>query len=158
MVDSPYKLRIVAWSITIVAVFLAFMAWGQSLSWHIFGTSTYVLFPIFGLMAFSVLWSQYMAIALRQWSKQAADSLTHYFNITGWLVLVFILLHPGLLVWQLWRDGAGLPPQSDLGYVAPSLKFFVILGMINLTVLLLFELRRFLAHDRGGTILVMSLI
>ncbi|HSW85583.1 MAG TPA: hypothetical protein VLF79_03180 [Candidatus Saccharimonadales bacterium] len=136
---------ICAWSVTSLAVFLAIIVWGQSLNWHLSGISNYLLFPIFGLIAFSILWSQYMSLAARQYFKIDSSVLKIYFNVTGWLVLFSILLHPGLLVWQQWRNGDGLPPGSELHYVTPGLEFVVILGMINLTILLLFEFRRWLS-------------
>lgn len=132
--------------VSATSVLLAILAWGQGLLWHILDTSTYLLFPIFGLIAFSLLWSQYVAIALRRLVGVEDKKLSNYFTITGWLVLLTILLHPGLLIWQLWRDGAGLPPGSELSYVMPSLKAFIILGVINLAILLLFELRRIFAQ------------
>lgn len=143
MLNNRTRAQIVAWLITSVSILLAIIVWGRSLSWHIFGTSTYLLFPIFGLIAFSLLWSQYIILAIRQFFKWDNSTLTNYFRISGWLVLLAILLHPGLLIWQLWRDGAGPPPDSVYHYVLPSLRFAVILGMISLTILLLFELRRF---------------
>jgi hypothetical protein len=142
MVSKQTRIQIAAWCITLISIVLAVIVWGQSLRWHVFGTSTYLLFPIFGLIAFSLLWSQYVSTALRQCFKADSSALANYFTITGWLVLAAILLHPGLLIWQLWRDGAGLPPNSELHYVLPGLRGFVILGMINLTIFLLFELRR----------------
>lgn len=147
MRSRPRQIQISAWGLTVISIGLAIIVWGQSLQWHIVSTSTYLLFPIFGLIAFSLLWSQYITIALRQYFKVPGSALGGYFNITGWLVLAAILLHPGLLIWQLWRDGAGLPPGSELRYVMPSLKGAVVLGMINLVILLLFELRRVFAKQ-----------
>ena len=136
------NLHIIAWFITIISVSLAVIVWGQSLHWHIIGITTYLLFPIFGLVAFSIMWSQYISIAFKQYLKIKGPALKNYFRVTSYLVLVAILIHPSLLIWQLWRDGAGLPPSSYVHYVLPNLKLFVILGSINLTIFLLFELRR----------------
>jgi hypothetical protein len=139
------KVQIAAWSISFASVTLAIIVWGQHLRWHIIGSSTYLLFPIFGLVAFSLLWSQYISSATRQYFKLDRAALASYFKVNGYLVLAAILLHPGLLIWQLWRDGGGFPPGSYLHYVLPGLKFAVILGTINLTILLLFETRRVFA-------------
>src|SRR5205823_845458 len=107
MTSSAKNLQVAAWSISSVAVVLAIAAWGQYVHWHIFGTSTYLLFPVFGLIAFSILWSQYITLALRRYYELGKVSLTTYFRVTGYIVLLAILLHPGLLIWQLWRDGLG---------------------------------------------------
>jgi len=145
MMKTTAKLQLFAWSLTLLTAFLAVLAWGQGNSWHILPISTLGLFPLFGLVAFSIMWSQYIASAVRQLFKVDGSALKQYYNLTGYLVLLAILLHPGLLAWQLWRNGGGLPPGSELSYVLPSLKAFIILGMINLTILLLFELRRVFA-------------
>jgi hypothetical protein len=145
MRNRQFAAKITVWAITFTTVLLAIVVWGNNLQWHIFSESTYTLFPVFGLVAFSILWSQYLSLAIKQYLKLDKTVLASYFNVTGWLVLLAILLHPGLLIWQLWRSGRGVPPNSELHYVIPGLKWAVILGMINLTILLLFELRRIFA-------------
>jgi hypothetical protein len=142
---SGRQLNVLAAVLSGLVVALAIIAWGQSYRWHVLGTSAYILFPIFGLVAFSLMWAQYLVSALRRYLKVDGQLLENYFAASSFVVLVAILLHPGLLIWQLWRDGQGLPPNSELHYVLPSLQWVVILGMINLTILLLYELRRLFA-------------
>ena len=140
-------LPLIAWVLTLIVFILAFIAWGQGFAWQWQTLGTLQLFPLFGLTAFSLMWSQYVISATRQYLKVDSNKLKTFYNVTGYLVLVAILLHPGLLSWQLWRNGDGLPPGSELHYVMPSLKAFVILGIINLTILLAFELRRVFANQ-----------
>jgi hypothetical protein len=68
--------------------------------------------------------------------------LADYFRITGWLVLGLICLHPGLLIYQRFRDGHGLPPGSYESYVAPGLGWVTLLGTASLLVFLAFEFHR----------------
>lgn len=145
----PYWLvYVLIYGLSIITIILAILAWGSFLQWHIAGVSNYGLFPIFGLIAFSLLWSQYITLALRDLLHIDNKLLKPYFMITGYLILVAILLHPGILIWQLWRDGHGLPMRSYFNYVNHSLRWFTILGTINLTILLFFEARRWLAKKR----------
>ncbi len=133
----------IAWAVTATTVLAAFAAWGQSLRWDIIGVSTYQLFPIFGLFAFSLLWSQYMMLALQKYWQTPREKLRSYFRQCGWLVLAALLLHPSLLIWQLWRDGFGLPPGSYLQhFVAPDLAWVALLGMVSLGVFLVYEFWR----------------
>jgi hypothetical protein len=134
------QLQVIAWGISSTAVVLAFIAWGQGNAWHI--DSTYQLFPLFGLLAFSLMWSHYVMAALRMHFKLEKAVLKSYFEATSLAVLAAILLHPGLLTYQLWRDGLGLPPGSELNYVAPSLGIYVVIAMISLLVFLAYEFRR----------------
>lgn len=147
--DKTKTLKIFAWALSGFVAVLAFMAWGQGIRWQFSNLSTYRIFPLLGLLAFSLMWVHYVMSALRQYLKIDKQVLHTYFEVTSILVLAAILLHPGLLWWQLWRDGFGLPPGSYLqNYVAPTLKWAALLGTTSLFVFLAYELRR-VFHDRS---------
>ncbi len=126
-----------------LVIIIAITVWGQGLRWQFDHLSIYQFFPVLGLIAFSTMWSHYIASVVRQLLGIERRVLHTYFEATSLIVLAAILLHPGLLWYQLWRDGFGLPPGSYLNhYVAPSLKWAAILGTISLFVFLAYELRR----------------
>jgi hypothetical protein len=129
-------------ALTLFTCALALMAWGQDNQWQLIGISTYQLFPIFGLLAFSIMWSQYVMEGVKNYLNEP-HATDRYFNVTGWLVLFCILLHPGLLIAQRYHDGYGLPPGSYESYVAPMQRWIVILGSVSLLMFLAFELKRF---------------
>lgn len=131
-----------AWALSALVVLLAFIAWGGGIKWDLGGLSTYELFPLFGLTAFSLMWSMYVVGFARRTLNPAGAKLKGYYQALGWAVLVLIVLHPALLIYQLWRDGFGLPPGSYSNYVSESLKWVVILGMVSLLIFLAYELRR----------------
>jgi hypothetical protein len=136
--------RIFAWTLVGVVCALAIIDWGDFYQWHVFPFSAYLFFPLLGLLAFSIMWSHYMMVALRMaWSLQK-PVLASYFRWTGYAVLALICLHPGLLIYQRFRDGYGLPPHSYESYVAPGLGWVTILGTASLLIFLAFELHRFL--------------
>lgn len=134
-------LEIGAWLLAGISLLLAFIAWGQRYDWRV--TSTYQLFPLFGLLAFSLMWAHYVVSAIKQRYGWSTPRLRRFFEYTSLVVLIAILLHPGLLVYQLFLDGAGLPPGSYYEYVGPVMKLSVILGQVALIIFLAFELRRF---------------
>jgi hypothetical protein len=136
------QLKITAWSLTALVVLLAILAWGDGYNWPFSNIDTYKLFPLFGLLAFSLMWTHYAISFLRRTAGLERRDLGPYLEVTSIAVLVALLLHPGLLTWQLWRDGLGLPPGSEFLYVGKALKGAVILGMISLFVFLAYELRR----------------
>lgn len=141
--SKTLKLNLVCWTIGLVATVLAIIAWGQGRSWVFDGPVAYLLFPLCGLLAFSLMWSHYVAGSLRRLTKAEKANIQKYLTLTGYAVLVLICLHPGLLIWQLWRDGFGLPPESYLQhYVAPSLKWVAMLGTISFLIFIAYELRR----------------
>jgi hypothetical protein len=145
MNQKPMAFVFVVWLITLITIILAAVAWGENLSWHFSGITIYKIFPIFGLIAFSLLWSQYIARALRQFFKIRPKALKTYLSVSGYFVLLAILLHPGLFIYKLWSDGFGFPTGSYTYYVAPTLKWVVLLGSFNLLILLIFELNRIFA-------------
>lgn len=136
------RLQLAAYSLTSLTLLLAIIVWGQSNGWNLTHLSSYQVFPVLGLLAFSIMWSQYMMEALRNFRPQLAD-IANYFKRTSWVVLVLILLHPGLLIFQRFRDGYGLPPGSYTSYVAPMQKWIVLLGSVSLLIFIAFEFKKF---------------
>ncbi|HSW37784.1 MAG TPA: hypothetical protein VLG37_05475 [Candidatus Saccharimonadales bacterium] len=137
---SARYLQITAWSLSFIVCLLAVLAWGQSYLWHI--SSSYQWFPLLGLLAFSLMWTHYISSVLRQRLGLERVVLAKYFEWTSWAVLVALFLHPGILIWQRFRDGYGLPPHSYESYVAPSMAWITLLGSVNLFIFLAYELRR----------------
>lgn len=133
--------NIFAWLLSLTVVVLAFIAWGQGFSWQFDRLSIYSVFPIFGLTAFSLIWSMYVVAFFKRHFK-AEGSLELYYKLIPVVIFAAILIHPGLLWWQLWRDGFGLPPESYLQhYIAPSLKWAVMIGTTAWFVFVIYEFR-----------------
>lgn len=142
MKNKSAFLPLSGWVLSGVTVALAIIAWGQGIDWQFDKLSTYELFPVFGLTAFSLMWVHYIIAALRTYLKVSADVTKKYFNYSSFLVLIAFVIHPSLLVWQLWRDGFGLPPQSYLNnYVPKQSQLAVFIGSFSLFVFLFYELR-----------------
>ncbi len=141
--SSNTKLQIVAWSLSIGVVLLAFSAWSQTYNWNYSHLTSYQIFPIFGLLAFSIMWSHYVASVIRQFFKVNKSALVKYFNLTSYAVLIALLVHPGLLIIQRYIDGFGLPPKSYLSYEPNFLKWVVLLGTASFFIFMFYELRRF---------------
>jgi hypothetical protein len=136
------KLRVFAWGLSAVVLAIAFVAWGETYAWRFSRLGVYQIFPLLGLTAFSLMWSHYIAAAVRQYFDLGKAVLKDYFETTSLIVLSLILLHPGLLAWQLWLDGEGLPPGSELNYVMPSARWAILFGFTALGIFLAYELRR----------------
>ena len=136
------RLRITAWTLSSLSVIVSFVAWAGRMRWEFDNLSSYSLFPLFGLLALSLMWSHYIMAALRKYYGANKTVLKQYFDISSLAVLAAILMHPGILIWQLWRDGFGLPPDSYLDYyVAPGLGWVAMLGTISFIIFIAYELR-----------------
>jgi hypothetical protein len=140
--------QIIAWATSLTVSLLATTAWGSYYQWQVWPIDSYHLFPVFGLLAFSLMWSHYVSGALRELLGLDKAVLSHYFTTTGWAVLILICMHPGLLIYQRFRDGAGLPPRSYESYVAPGLGWVTLVGTTSLLIFLAFEFRRWFGGRR----------
>lgn len=139
--------QVVAWSLVTIVSLIAIISWGSFYQWHLLPLSVYQLFPLLGLVAFSIMWSHYMVTLMRSsWSIKKVV-LANYYSWTGYTVLILICLHPGLLVYQRFKDGYGLPPGSYEHYVAPGLGWVTLLGTASLFVFFAFELHRFFSKS-----------
>jgi hypothetical protein len=139
---SPGRFHAAAWLLGIVVSTLAVVAWRQSYGSHL-PLNAYLLFPLLGLLAFSLMWTHYVVGTFRELCHIHGPVTRTYYKVTGYTVLVLLCLHPGLLIYQRYRDGYGLPPHSYESYVAPGLGWITVLGSASLLVFLAFELHRF---------------
>ncbi len=140
--DTAFWCQTFAWSLAVIVLTLALIDWGQYFQWKVFPINNYVLFPLFGLLAFSLMWSHYVSAEVRKLAGLEPAVLKRYFEATSLLVVALICLHPGLLIYQRFRDGFGLPPHSYETYVAPGLGWVTLLGTVCLGIFLAYELRR----------------
>ncbi len=136
------RLDAILWSLYGLVSILAIYVWGEQLNWSFSNVTALTIFPLFGLIAFSLMWVHYVSGFIRDtWFPGASTKKS--FTITSIAVLALILLHPALLIAQLYRQGSGLPPESYSDYVSSANVMFVTLGVIGLAGLLTFESKRF---------------
>lgn len=140
------KLNLIAWAMSLTAIALAIIKWGGSYNWGLGNLSSYQVFPLFGLIAFSTMWSHYVMSALRQLWGIERGALRQYLRLTSWIVLIAILLHPSILIAQLFFDSGGLPPFSYYRYVGAYGKWAVTLGTLSFLAFLAYELYRWFAR------------
>jgi hypothetical protein len=130
-------------SLTLITTLAAIYAWWPKWS-NI--TNVYILFPLFGLLAFSIMWCHYVMGALLRVRKDPTK-LARYFRYTGYIVLACLLLHPGLLIYKLWSELGTLPPNSYVQYVGEASKLAVIFGSVGLLCFLLYETKHWLSKS-----------
>lgn len=127
-----------AWALSSVAALVAVITWLDSLLVPFSNLTTYDIFPLFGLLAFSLMWSHYVVGAFKTYYGVDQAKLAAFFRITAYVVLGAILLHPGMLTWQFMRDGGGLP----VNYVAPHLRVYVVIAELAWLMFLAYEFHR----------------
>ncbi len=146
--EMSRRITVLAWSLSGVAVGLSIVAWAQTLPDDVSVLSTYQVFPVFGLVAFSLMWAHYVSDVLSHYVGQG-NRLKRYFRITSAVVLVAILLHPSLYIVQLYNDGQGLPPFSYINDYPGAMNSLALLsGSVGLLAFLAYELHRWFSKRR----------
>ncbi len=111
--------------------------WAQSYDWQPM-LNLYVFFPIFGLLAFSIMYSQMVVGTFSSYFK-FQFSLDSFFSKTGVAVLVLFVMHPLLLFIAQFKSGASPLFSSVYSLVEPEQAIFLTLAMIAFTIFILYE-------------------
>ena len=125
------------WKLFAVVVLLSTIGWAEFRGWQFDNLSLFAIFPLLGLLAWTIMWTHYALGVVSQLNGMPRNKT--YSKVSAAIVLACILLHPGLLAIALWRTNDVLPPASFYSYVAPSLKYAVALGTISLIIFLSFD-------------------
>lgn len=129
------------WLLGGIVVTVALVAWATGRRVFSGGLDAYGIFPVFGLVAFSVMWTHYILWAGRRIAGVEKPKKTLYGTLSSNLVLALIIAHPLTLIISLWADGLGLPPASYLAaYPGHDLAF--IAAIIGLSLFLAYEFNR----------------
>jgi hypothetical protein len=134
------------WLLFICVLIISFVAWLEGVGWKLNRITSYSLFPLFGLWAFSTMWTHYIAGAYRRLTAQSISLMSSYYKFTGWFAFVCLLLHPTVLIVKLWVDGYGLPPSSYLQYAGAANTLAVGLGSLGLMIFLAYESKRLFSN------------
>lgn len=132
--------KLTAWGSAAIGFCLSIYVWGYLLDWQFGAITWHDWFPLFGLLAYSLMISHYLTSLVRQVAKQPADPIDWYFKLTSWVVLACLLLHPGLLTYKLWAEGHGLPLGSYHYHVGTNLLVWIYLGLVCWLAFMLYEL------------------
>lgn len=107
--------------------------WLDARNWSLSGLSAVSLFPLLGLIAFSMMWLHLMVAALKKLRPEMFDYRVYY-KKTGSIVLSLILLHPILLIYSSLDTGG-----TFLDYAGDSGKIFIAFGSLALLSFLVYE-------------------
>lgn len=110
------------WLIGLAVSIAAFAVWIPGLADT--GLTLYSWFPLFGLLAWSLMWTHYIngIMVLRYGFSRSVT----YKRVSQIIVFFCLWLHPGLLILQRWVDTGNLPPQSLSGYLGQSKLILIV--------------------------------
>jgi len=140
-------LRYTPWFLFVAVLVIPLALWLELYNWQPVFTPL-ALFPLLGVWAWSIMWTHHIlgALTVRYPDKLKTNHI--YGSVSGWLVLLLILLHPGLLAYEQKNSLGLLPPESFNAYAAPSMELFITLGFIGLVLFLSYEIFDRLRHSK----------
>ena len=130
--------------IFLLALILPFITWYQTNGQIIFQSNTSteaslkLIFPLFGLLGFSLIWLQIMLGAFMRplYALFAPFDLVRFHIWEGVVAIIIVLLHPTILgIAQVLRKGVGWNLLS-IDFVEPRYTIYIILGEIALILFL----------------------
>ena len=78
------------------------------------------------------MWTHFAIWEIRR-LKPSLSGNRLYSKISGMLVFILLLLHPGILAFEQFRQGKGLPPFSYFAYAGEASVWLIMLGIVGLT-------------------------
>ena len=129
----------IEWLLGVAVLVISLAAWAPRALQE--SLTAYDVFPVFGLLAFGLMWTHFVVGALSRYAGATLRSNRAYKSVSMGLVLALLLLHPVLLWVGLFLDGYGVPPGSYMAVYGAQV-WLLSLGTVALVIFLAYELRR----------------
>lgn len=126
-------------------VALPIYVWGSQLNWSIGAMSALTVFPLLGLLAFSIMWWHFLLGFVKDLNP-SFEKIKSLHKTSSVFVLLLILLHPALLSAHSVVNNLPGPPTAYYDYVSSSNAIFITYGLMALTIFLLYDLARWLKN------------
>lgn len=137
-IKNQHVFHVLVWDLFALAVIVPLFAWLQNMDWSLEGLTSYRLFPLLGLWAWMIMWTHFVVGAIRLHNPELTRP-AGYSEVTRVFVLACIILHPGILFYNQFQNGFGLPPGSAVAYVGEPLKIAIYMGTLSLAIFLSYE-------------------
>jgi predicted heme/steroid binding protein len=115
----------VAWILGLFVTVVSVTVWATGLAST--GLTSYSLFPLFGLLAWSIMWTHYVCGVLMVRFGFERNRL--YQKVSTKIVFACLWLHPGLLIYRLWVSNQTLPPKSLIDYMGQA-NIMILIGAV----------------------------
>lgn len=127
----------------IPVVLLPLYVWGARLDWNLESISLLTVFPLLGLVAFSIMWWHFLLGFVKDLNP-SFEKIRSLHKTSSVFVLLLIILHPMLLSAHSAANNLPGPPGAYYNYVSSSNAILITYGLLALTIFLLYDLARWL--------------
>ncbi len=124
-------------------VILPIFVWGERLNWTIDSVNALTVFPLLGLLAFSIMWWHFLLGFVGDLDP-TFTKIKSLYKTSSVFVFLLILLHPILLSAFSVSNNLPGPPEAYYNYVSGSQAIFITYGILALVIFLLYDLARWL--------------
>ena len=107
---------------------------GRDINWSLGSMFVFTLFPLFGILAFTLLWLHVVSGVFEPWLRQYID-FDRFVQNTSLLIFVSIILHPLLLL---------IPVGFNFNQVLTYSKFYIWLAIIGWLLLITYDIGKLL--------------
>ncbi len=114
----------------VVVLLLPLYFWGDSFAWDFSIISGHVLFPLLGMLAFSLMWLQ---VVVSTFPKAFNINLDRFWAVSGLWVLILFVAHPVVAVFAN-------KSTNIFSFVADAQQVYIWLAVIAFIVFVLFEI------------------
>ncbi|MEX2007316.1 MAG: hypothetical protein WD992_00915 [Candidatus Levyibacteriota bacterium] len=128
--------KVFPWILAAVVILIGSYAWVERVSNYSVLTDPFVLFPVLGIWAWSVMWTHFVIDEIRRFKPKLPKNI-QYKKTSFVFVLFCILLHPGLLIYAQYEAGLGLSLAN--AYVGAARMWAVQIAVIAFFIFLSFE-------------------
>ena len=107
---------------------------GRNINWSLSTSFVFTLFPLFGILAFTLLWLHVVSGVFEPWLRQYIDFYRFVQN-TSLLIFISIILHPLLLL---------IPAGFNFNQVFTYGRFYIWLAIIGWLLLITYDIGKLL--------------
>ncbi len=127
-------------------VALALFEWGDSLDWQISNSSKLQIFPLLGLIAFSIMWWHFLLGFVSE-VKSDYGKPKSLKAVSSLFVFFLIILHPMLLLLQSNSVGIDFKKFVE-AYIGDTNFFFVSIATVALFIFIAYDLDKRLNNQQ----------
>ena len=133
MAEQSSSSKVAFWVILTVVILLPVYVWADFLSWNFSTVNISLLFPLLGLLAYSILWLQMLVVS--RLIPLSTIVRNNFFFISGLVFLLLIIAHPLLLSIAQYQIG-----QSVVDYVGDTKQVFIFLALAAWVIFITYEI------------------
>jgi hypothetical protein len=123
---------------SLLVLALPTVVWGRALDWDTQSMNSYTVFPLLGLLAYTIFFLQVVTLSLAPYLREAGVAVDGYLKRSGHFFFLLVLLHPIVLRMAL-SESEGTWLQAIYDYVGTEAAPYITLALSALALFCITE-------------------